>query len=226
MISTLSPTCPRPACSLAARRAELVRRAGLGARSADLAGPKLAQLTGAAREAQQVAEFWNNRPWLGAEAKESRLHGLAGQVDLIDLAAHGVYDSRRSYFTCIALAPDAAADGNLEVHEFLSEVDLTGSTWSPSPPARPPWQARRGDEIVSLARAILYAGSPAVVSTLWRIDDEAAVELMTTFYAHLRQDKSAAEALRQAQLALLHGERFREPFYWGAFTLTGELSLP
>lgn len=79
---------------------------------------------------------------------------------------------------------------------------------------------------MSLARAILYAGSPAVVSTLWRIDDEAAAELMTTFYAYLRQDKSAAEALRQAQLALLHGERFREPFYWGAFTLAGELSLP
>jgi CHAT domain-containing protein len=71
-----------------------------------------------------------------------------------------------------------------------------------------------GAETVSLARAILYAGSPAVVSFLWRIDDEASAEIMATFYMRLRQEKSAAEALSQAQLALLHGERFREQFFW------------
>lgn len=188
--------------------------------------PELRPLAGAAREAQQVAKAWNTRSWLGAEAMESRLHGLAGTVDLIHLAAHGIYNSRRSSFTRIALAPGEGQDGNLEVHELLSEVDLTGVNLVVLSACETALGKRSaGDEVVSLARAILYAGSPAVISTLWRIHDDAAVELMTAFYGHLRGGRPAAEALRQAQLDLLRGERFREPWHWGAFALMGELTL-
>lgn len=188
--------------------------------------PELISLTGAALEAQQVAVLWGTQPWLGAEAKESRLYGLAGKVDLIHLAAHGVYNPSSSFFTHIALAPDKSQDGNLEVQELLSSVDLTGVNLVVLSACETALgKQSEGDEIVSLARAMLYAGSPAVVSTLWPIGDAATVELMTAFYGHLRGGMPAAEALRQAQLDLRKGGRFSEPWNWGAFTLTGELTL-
>jgi tetratricopeptide (TPR) repeat protein len=187
--------------------------------------PGLPPLPGAEREARQVAALWGTEPLLGADAQEGRLYGLAGNVDLIHLAAHGLYDPRSSSFSRIALAADAGHDGNLEVHELLAEVDLGGVdlvVLSACDTAL--GQRNAGDDVVSLARAVLEAGSPAVVSTLWRVDDDSAVELMTSFYGHLRRGVSASAALQRAQLEVR--QRFPDPYYWAAFTLTGELSPP
>ncbi len=189
--------------------------------------PRLPLLPGAAAEARQVAEIWGTRPWLDGEATESKLHGLGGKIDLVHLAAHGLYNANSSSFTRIALAPDEAQDGNLEVHELLSGVDLSGVNLVMLSACETALGKRSaGDEVASLARAILYSGSPAVVSTLWKIDDLAAAELTVSFYRLLRAGQPASEALRQAQLALLADERFRAPYFWGAFTLTGEMAPP
>ncbi len=184
----------------------------------------LQPLPGAEREAAEVAALWGTKAWLGSEANEGRLYGLDGKVDLIHVAAHGFVDADSGSFSRIALAADAAHDGDLEVRELLSEVDLSGVNLVVLSACDTGLGKRSGgDEIASLARAILYAGSPAVVSTLWRVDDAAAIELMASFYRRLQAGVSAAESLRQAQVELR--QRFPDPYYWAAFTLTGELTL-
>jgi CHAT domain-containing protein len=76
----------------------------------------------------------------------------------------------------------------------------------------------RGDEVVGLQRAFLYAGTPAVVTTLWKVDDRATFELIRTFYARL-DSANPVEALRQAQLETIR--TFPHPYSWAAFGLTG-----
>ena len=67
-------------------------------------------------------------------------------------------------------------------------------------------------------RAFLYAGTPAVVTTLWKVDDRASYLLMRSFYEHLVA-QGPAGALRTAQRALMVD--FPHPFAWAAFGLTG-----
>jgi CHAT domain-containing protein len=56
------------------------------------------------------------------------------------------------------------------------------------------------DEYLGLTAGFLFAGAPAVVSTLWPVDDLATMFLMERFYQlHLHQRMSAAGALRRAQ---------------------------
>jgi CHAT domain-containing protein len=76
----------------------------------------------------------------------------------------------------------------------------------------------RGDEVVGLQRAFLYAGTPAVVTTLWKVDDKATFELVRAFYTGL-EGKGPVEALRQAQLETMRN--FPHPYAWAAFNLTG-----
>ena len=76
-----------------------------------------------------------------------------------------------------------------------------------------------GDEIIGLTRAFIYAGTPSVITTLWKVNDRATFELMKEFYANLKTAKKSA-ALRQAQLKTM--KEFPEPFFWAAFGLTGE----
>jgi CHAT domain-containing protein len=81
----------------------------------------------------------------------------------------------------------------------------------------------RGEGIVGLTRGFMYAGVPRVIVSLWSVNDRATEELMAAFYQKLLKDKLApAEALRQAQIAMLRNVRWSSPYYWAAFVQQGE----
>lgn len=181
----------------------------------------LPRLPGAAQEARAVARLLHTTPHLGADAREELIHDLAGKVDLVHLAAHGFYDPVNPLFSKIALARGGEDDGDLTVQDILSSVDLTGVNLVVLSACQSAVGARTGgDEIVGLTRALLYAGTPGVISTLWNIDDAASAGLMTAFYERLTAGEPVAEALRHAQLAVK--ERHPDLKYWAAFTLTGD----
>ena len=66
-----------------------------------------------------------------------------------------------------------------------------------------------GDEFVGLTRAFIYAGTPSVVASLWKVDDASTAILMSSFYKNLKTT-SKVEALRQAQLEMIRGKVTRE----------------
>jgi CHAT domain-containing protein len=76
-----------------------------------------------------------------------------------------------------------------------------------------------GEGLVGLAWAFMRAGAHQVVAALWEVDDAATPQLMDTFYGELTQGKSAAEALRDAKLKLLHSTDFNRPYYWASLQL-------
>ncbi|MFO0877722.1 MAG: CHAT domain-containing tetratricopeptide repeat protein [Gemmataceae bacterium] len=71
-----------------------------------------------------------------------------------------------------------------------------------------------GEGVFGLTRAFHVAGCKNVVASLWKVDDEPTAALMSLFYRQLWQSKEPigpAEALRRAQLAMLHNpERIPE----------------
>jgi CHAT domain-containing protein/tetratricopeptide (TPR) repeat protein len=81
----------------------------------------------------------------------------------------------------------------------------------------------RGEGLLGLTRGLMYAGSPRVVASLWKVDDSATAELMESFYrGMLKKNLAPAAALRRAQLEMMKRTRWRHPFYWAAFQLQGE----
>ena len=61
------------------------------------------------------------------------------------------------------------------------------------------------DELVGLARGLLYAGARSVVVTLWNVNDESTAELVGSFYRHLTAGSAPAAALRGAMRELRKG---------------------
>ncbi|PYS99231.1 MAG: hypothetical protein DMF65_09690 [Acidobacteria bacterium] len=81
----------------------------------------------------------------------------------------------------------------------------------------------RGEGLIGLTRGFMYAGASSVVSSLWKVDDEATAELMKRFYSNmLQRGQTPAEALRAAQNSIRREPLWRSPYYWAAFTLQGE----
>ncbi|MCX8020764.1 MAG: CHAT domain-containing protein [Chitinophagaceae bacterium] len=77
-----------------------------------------------------------------------------------------------------------------------------------------------GEGIYGLQRAFKAAGAASVMTSLWKIDDNATKDFMTAFYTHLMKSKNKYEAYRTAQKHIK--EKYIHPYYWGAFMLFGE----
>ena len=63
-------------------------------------------------------------------------------------------------------------------------------------------RVRRGDELIGLIRAFMHIGAPALVSTMWRVDERSTLILMEKFYQDVQHGAGFAKALKQAQLYL------------------------
>lgn len=75
---------------------------------------------------------------------------------------------------------------------------------------------------LGLAGIAVQAGARSTLASLWSLDDESGAQLMGEFYRVLATAKvSKAEALRQAQLAMLRDPNFRHPRYWAPYVLVG-----
>jgi CHAT domain-containing protein len=77
-----------------------------------------------------------------------------------------------------------------------------------------------GEGVYGLRLALRAAGAQASIMSLWKVDDDATQELMTTFYRiWLTQKIGMREAFRIAQQQLR--KEYPQPYFWGAFVLVG-----
>lgn len=81
-------------------------------------------------------------------------------------------------------------------------------------------RAYSGEGLVGLTWAFLQAGARNVIAGLWDVDDESTALLMSRMYAGLARGVPPEDALRAAQLSLLHAQYpYQKPYYWGPFQL-------
>jgi CHAT domain-containing protein len=77
---------------------------------------------------------------------------------------------------------------------------------------------------LGLAGVAIQSGARSTIASLWSIDDRSTAKLMSLFYRELAANNGAmtkAEALRRAQLELLHTSGYKAPFYWASYVLIG-----
>ena len=82
-----------------------------------------------------------------------------------------------------------------------------------------------GEGVMGLRRSFLTAGAKTVISSLWKVPDDATKTLMALFYKNLLEGRQKSEALREAQLALIaqykSSDGFAFPWLWAGFICLG-----
>jgi len=144
----------------------------------------------------------------------------SSRADVVHLATHGQFSSRIEDTFLLTW------DGQVNVKD-LSEL-LKNRSGDSSKAIEllvlSACDTATGDDraVLGLAGLAVKSGARSTIATLWPVKDKAAEMLMTRFYDQLRKPKiTKAEALRQAQINLIHQTDFQDPFFWSAFVLVG-----
>ncbi|BAU08702.1 CHAT domain-containing protein [Fischerella sp. NIES-3754] len=78
---------------------------------------------------------------------------------------------------------------------------------------------------LGLAGVAVRSGARSTMATLWSVQDDSTAKFMGHLYSQLEQAKKTkinkAQALQQAQLALLNDQQYSNPHYWAPFVVVG-----
>lgn len=184
---------------------------------------QLAPLPGAEKEAKAIGNLLNTKPLVGNEATKAAVLERLPHARFVHLATHGIFDDVQGINSSIALAPnpnksDKNDNGLLTAGEI---VDLKLNAELVVLSACDTGRGKiTGDGVIGLSRALISAGVPSVLVSLWSVPDAPTAQLMTEFYKNLQKNPDKAQALRQAMLTTMNNNP--NPVDWAAFTLIGE----
>ena len=194
-------------------------------------GLPLARLAGTRVEADQISKLAKTSGgtadvWLDLDANEDNLGTRdLSKYRIIHVATHGLLNAERPQFTgvVLSLVGNKTGDGFLRTDEVFN-LHLGGPLVMLSACETGLGKEKRGEGVMGLTRAFMYAGAPTVGVSLWSVADRSTAELMTDFYRRLLATNagSTSSALRGAQLAMISGKKYSAPFYWAPFVLVGD----
>ncbi|GAK58870.1 tetratricopeptide repeat domain protein [Candidatus Vecturithrix granuli] len=183
-----------------------------------------------------LSQFPDSQGYIGNEATEQRLFNEARQYEMIHLATHGVFDKQHPMFSYLEFASKSYlyARDIFGLQLECSLVTLSGcETFLPQQiEVKDIHTLVSGDELVGFIRAFMYAGTPSILASLWRVNDTATQYLMSAFYQNL-SESGKARALQQAARSVMRttlhlGRRKKReielvhPFFWSSFVLIGD----
>jgi filamentous hemagglutinin family protein len=213
--------------------------------------------------AMGASEFRDQQPLPAVPVELSAIQaGWAGQTFLNEAFTLRNLEAQRQQqpFEIIHLATHAEFKSGSPDNSYiqlwdkkLRLTDLPDLGWN-NPPVQllvlSSCRTALGDREAELGFAgVAYqAGVKSVLASLWAVDDEGTLALMSKFYQQLKTAPIKTEALRQAQLAMIRGQvqvdqgklrspnesmplppelaeigtkDLAHPYYWSAFTMIG-----
>ncbi|NES71371.1 MAG: CHAT domain-containing protein, partial [Okeania sp. SIO2D1] len=235
-----------PALSLIdTRERDLQKVEVLAMGAEEFSDPEHAPLPSVPFELETITgQLWPGRVFLNEEFTLTNLQNFSDleAVGIIHLATHGEFraeDISESYIQLSDRKLSLAELKNLGLENPLVELMVLSACHTAL--------GDRGSEF-GFAGLAVAAGVKSALGSLWYVSDEATLTLMTSFYGNLRDAPIKAEALRQAQLAMIRGQarleggkliteegsfdlppqlvalgdrNFEHPYYWSGFTMIG-----
>ena len=197
----------------------------------DFWGGTLAELPETADEARAIADLLRapqeSQPLqLQENASWAKVFALNASERLDDyryllFATHGIMPGEVDHITQSALV---LSDNYLTMADVFG-LQLNAKLVSLSACNTGRGSQVRGEGVMGLTRAFMYAGTPTVAVTLWSVESLSAKDLDIGFFRFLKDGLSPALALQAIKLQMLRGEKgekYRSPYYWAPFVIFGD----
>ncbi len=190
---------------------------------------KLAPLLGSETEVKSIDSLFDKngneaKVYLNKKATEEVVKSPEiKKYKYLHFATHGIVNEEKPELSEIYLSPKDDEDGNLysgEIYNLNINADLVTLSACQTGLGK----VSKGEGIIGLTRALLYAGSNNLLVSLWSVADRSTSNLMVNFYDNLIKSKGTdySSALRESKLKLISDNQFSRPYYWAPFILIGK----
>lgn len=188
----------------------------------NLASRRFGYLSNAPTEATQVAQIMGGKSYLNEQATVNNFL-RSSQYSILHLAMHGIIDDKNPLNSALlflendSIKPLTAG----EIYGQQLQIGLAVLSACNSGSGK----IEKGEGIMSLARAFVFAGCNSLVMSLWEVSDVSTPTIMEHFYKQLKKGKTKDIALQQAKLNYLKEADFHKlsPFHWAAFVAIGDM---
>jgi CHAT domain-containing protein/tetratricopeptide (TPR) repeat protein len=160
------------------------------------------------------ALFPEGRVLSGEAATRQAFSDAAQSASFIHVATHANFRQDNPMFSSFKLA-----DGYVTALDLFSmdcRTNLVALSGCQSGLA----EISGSDDLLGLIRGFLYAGARSLLLSLWSVNDESTMLLMSEFYKEWQKGANKAQALQSAMRSVR--EVFPHPFHWAPFILAGK----
>jgi len=190
-------------------------------------GRRLSTLPGTATEVKDIGELFAGSSsdvslFIGDKATVAMVESsMVTKSKYLHFATHGIVDEERPERSQICLTTDPETNGSLYSGDIYS-LNLSADLVVLSACETGLGKISKGEGIIGLTRALIYAGSNNLVVSLWRVSDASTSVLMTDFYRSMLQGNSYSHALRASKQGMINSKDHSAPYFWAPFVLIGE----
>ncbi|QSE96271.1 CHAT domain-containing protein [Fulvivirga lutea] len=187
---------------------------------------ELPNLPGSKKELEDLNTILTNKGYgteslLEANANESEIKVQDfRQYKYVHLATHGLVNESNPALSRIYFNSSLIEDGNLftgEIYNLQFDTDLVTLSACQTGLGK----LSKGEGVIGLSRALLYAGANNLVVSLWSVSDDSTADLMKSFYENMNSSNYGLP-LKLAKTELIKTKKYAEPYFWAPFILIGK----
>ncbi len=183
-------------------------------------------LAGSDHEAEAIEQTLSGAQIFKRSAASVSALQSAQTANIVHLSMHGAFNSNdprasKLYFAGArrGLAiddPNALYARDMGRYELLRNRDLVFAAACET--GKIAADQTNENELTGILRPLTANNNRNVILSLWKVDDEATQDFVTTFYRYLNRDLNIPLAFEMAQDFIR--DRYRHPYYWAAFYLS------
>lgn len=174
-------------------------------------------------EATSVLHYFKGKTLTSNQATLENFNTESSQYGILHFATHAILNDETPEYSYLAFQPNATNTNLLYVSD-LYNLNLNTNLVTLSACESGIGNLKRGEGFMSLARGFYFSGASSISSTLWKINDASALNIMDAFYKNLSKQKTKDIALQSAQVAFLNTNKQNalvHPYYWSGFVISG-----
>lgn len=170
-------------------------------------------------EIEQISNYLPFESFLASEATSKNFMKYAPQYELIHISTHAQINE---YLNTASID---FYDKSLFFNQIVDEVFIS-KLLVLSACETGIGENKEGEGSMSLSRAFAYANIPSSISSLWKVNEQSSVEILTGFYKNLSKEENFAKALQNAKKEYLVNENITDekklPYFWASYILVGK----
>lgn len=191
-----------------------------------LRGAGLSQLPHAPEEVEQIGEMIQGNVYVNEAVTKPFFLDKANDYHILHIAAHGLVDMNQPENSALVFTKQADSTDfmlrlseifNLSLNAHLVVLSMCDTGFG---------KLKKGEGVMSLARAFQYAGSSSLVATYWSVSSSSMSTIMQLFYKNLKNGDAKDIALQKAKRQFLQSTNpeSAKPIYWAAPVMIGDAS--